>query len=209
MFWKRNSNDQKGSKLSGPKAVPGLVQRYLAEHPIIDPGIVPFLMSVSREAENRANVNDIIIFDPSDAEARAIKVENFNTLKGHPELVMAEGWFDETSKKVELTSKKNIAKIKFFSYEEMLAQVENLKELGGSVFFLTNAGTGVGGPLGRGAALVRVNTPVEGKKFKKYSIYGVDIVDMQPSNKESKVFDSDKPAEIAKWISASHKPRFC
>jgi len=209
MFWKRNQKGQEEHKLSGPRAIPRPVEKYLAANPIFDPGIVPFLMSVIKKAENQANVNDIFIFDPSDAEARKIKVENYNTLLNNPEIVLAEGWYDESSQKVELTPKKNLSKINLFTYEEILHQIEGLKEPGSSVFFFTNAGAGAGGPLGRGAALVRVNSPAEGKKVKKYAIYGVDIIDMLPGKNESKIFDSDKPVEIAKWIFTSHKARFC
>lgn len=209
MFWKRNDKEQKGAKLSGPKDIPEIVKKYLAANPIVDAGMVPFLKAVTKGSEKSEKANDILVFDPSDAEARNVKVQNYETLTANPDMIIAEGWFDESAKKVELSATKAIARIKFFTSDEILQQIQALKEPGSSVFFYTNAGAGAGGPLGRGAALIRVNTPVEGKKVKKYSIYGVNIVNMQPTSRENKIFDSDKPADIAKWVSDSHKPRFC
>jgi hypothetical protein len=141
MFWKRNDKDQKGAKLSGPKDIPEIIKKYMAANPIVDAGSVPFLKMVVKGSEKGEKVNDVLIFDPSDAEAREIKVQNFDSLKENPDMIMAEGWFDESAK--------------------------------------------------------------------KYSVYGVCVVNMQPTSKENKIFESDKPAEIAKWISDSHKPRFC
>ena len=68
---------------------------------------------------------------------------------------------------------------------------------------------GAGGPLGRGAAIIRLNSAAEGKKTKKYVIYGATVVDMQPTKNENKIFDSDKAEDVAKWVFQSHKPRFC
>ncbi|MBN1189078.1 MAG: hypothetical protein JXA46_04935 [Dehalococcoidales bacterium] len=209
MFWKRNDKDQKGAKLSGPRDIPEIVKKHLAANPIIDAGIVPYLKAVVKMSENGAKRTNIIIFDPSDAEAREVKVQNYDILEQNPGMIIAEGWFDETAKKVEMTPRQAISKIKYYTHDEILQQIQGLKEPGSSVFFYTNAGAGAGGPLGRGAALVRVNAPVDGKKVKKYSVFGVNIVDMQPTSKENKIFESDKPIEISKWIVNSHKARFC
>lgn len=207
MFWKRNNKEQQGPRLAGPKDIPEVVKKYLASNPIIDAGIVPFLKSVVKH--NEKGVNDIFIFDPSDVEARNIKVENYDTLKQNPDLIIAEGSFDESAKTVQLTPKKAISKIKFFTYEEILQQIQALKEPGSSVFFFTNAGSGAGGPLGRGAALIKLNAAGDGKKVKKYGVFGVSIINLQPAQDESKIFDADKPEQIAKWVADSHKTRFC
>jgi len=209
MFGKHGDKEQKGPKLAAPRDIPATVKKYIASTQIIDGGMLPFLKAVVKSRENGEKVNDIYIFDPSDEEARGIKVHNYQTVKENPELIIAEGWFDETDKKVELTPKKAIPRIKFYTDEEILQQIQGLKEPGNSVFFYANAGTGAGGPLGRGAVIIRLNAAGEGKKTKKYSIYGTSVIDMQPIKNESKVFDSDKAEDIAKWVSQSHKPRFC
>jgi hypothetical protein len=207
MFWKRN-NEQKGTKLAGPMDIPEFVSKHLANSQIIDAETVPFLKAVIKGSEKGEKPKDILIFDPSDAEARGIKVQNFDSLKQNLDLIIAEGWFDEASKKVEVTSKKSIVKIKYFTYEEILQQIEALKDSNSNLFFYTNAGSGVGGPLGRGAAVIKLNHEDNGKKVKKYGIYSASVVDMTPAKSESKIFDSDKANEIAKWVAQSHKPRF-
>lgn len=209
MFGKRDDKEQKGPKLSGPKDVSGVVQKYLTSNGTVDPEIVPFLKQVVKSSEKGGGVYDIYIYDPADAEARGIQVKNYDILKANPNLIIAEGWFDEGAKKAELVLKNPVPKIKFLTYNEILTQIEGLQDSGSRVFFYINAGTGAGGPLGRGAALIKLNAPVEGKKIKKYTAYGVSIIDMQPGQNEIKIFDSDRADQIAKWVSESHKPRFC
>jgi hypothetical protein len=209
MFWKRNNKEGQTSKLSGPRDIPEFVKKNLISNKLVDEETLPFLKAVIKGRENGDKATDIRIFDPADAEAREVKVQNYDTLNGDSPLVIAEGFYDDSTKKVELNAKRVISKIKFFTYDEILKQIESLKDPGSSVFIYTNAGTGVGGPLGRGAALIKVNTPEMNKKTKKYGVYGVGIVDEKPTLREDKIWDSDKPTEIAKWVSESHKARFC
>jgi hypothetical protein len=91
--------------------------------------------------------------------------------------------------------------------EEVLAQVEGLKEPGSSVFFSMSAGPAAGGPFGRGASIVKYNGAGD-KKQKKYTIYGANVIDMKPDKEGLKIFDSDKAKDVAKWIAESQKPRF-
>ena len=162
MFWKRGGTEQKEAKLSAPKDINETVKKYIASVQMIDSGMLPFLKQVVKISEKGDKVSDIYIFDPLDAEARGIKVQNYDTVKANPDLIIAEGWFNEAEKKSELTPKKSIPKIKFFTDDEILQQIEGLKEPDSSVFFYVNAGTGVGGPLGRGAAVIRLNARSEG-----------------------------------------------
>lgn len=207
MFWKSKDKEQKGTKLSGPKVMPQLVTKYLESSRIVETAMIPFLKSVIRNNEAGNGRYDIRLFDPADAESRHINVLNYDTLTEKLELVIAEGWYDEATRKVELEVKKAVPAVKLLNLDEITHQIEGLKEPGTSVFFFTNAGTGVGGPLGKGAALIKANTPVDGKKTKKYTVYGVNVIDMQPAQDGTRIFDSDKPAEIAKWVFDMHKPR--
>jgi hypothetical protein len=207
MFGKNKDKEQKGHKLPGPKDIPQLVIHYFESSKIVDPGMIPFFKSVIKSSENGSGRHDIRIFDPADAEARHVNVLNYDTLTEKPEITIAEGWYDEATKKVELAVKKSIPTVKFFTMDEIKRQIEELKEPGSSVFFYTNAGTGVGGPLGKGAALIKISTPTDGKKMKKYAVYGVNVIDMQPSQDGTRIFDSDKSVEIAKWVADLHKPR--
>jgi hypothetical protein len=204
MFWNKNKD-----KLAGPKDIPDAVKKKIESTQMIDSTILPFLKMVMKNNEKNQNVKDILIYDPGEAEAREIKVQNYDTIKAIPSMIIAEGTLDESSKSAEITNKRTIPKVKFFTDQEILQQIEGLKDPGSSVFFFVNAGTGAGGPLGRGCAVVRVNNSSDGKKVKKYAIYGSSVIDMQPAKNESKIFDSDKASEVAKWISSSHKARFC
>ena len=209
MFWKRNK-DAQGAKQSGPRDIPESVKKSLVANKMVDEGSISFLKAVIKNKENSEKAFDIRVFDPADAEAREVKVQNYDSLNANQGLIIAEGWYDDSAKKVELNALRIIPKMKFFTYDEILKQIEGLKDPGSSVFFYTNAGTGVGGPLGRGAAVIKVNKPLaDGKKTKKYGIFGVCIVDDKPTQREDKIFDSDKAGEIAKWVSESHKARFC
>jgi len=209
MFFKQKNAKNKDTKLSGPKDIPEIVNNYITATQIIDTGTLRFLKAVVKSSESGEKFFDICIFDPADAEAREIKVHGYDTVKANPELIIAEGLYNESEKKAELTVKKAVPKITFYTADEIQKQIEGLKEPGSSVFFYANSGTGVGGPLGRGAAVIRLNAGSNGNKVKKYSVYGDSVIDMQPVKKEVKIYDSDKAAEIADWVSCMHKPRFC
>jgi hypothetical protein len=210
MFWKRNNNEQQSLNLAKPIPVPDTVNKNLLQNKIVDAELLPFLKAVAKNSEKGGKVKDMLIFDPADAEARGIKTLNYDSVKSNSAMIIAEGWLDEATKKVEFIQKKNLPKMQFLTYEDILKKIQELKEPGSSVFFYVAAGGGTGGPLGRGAALVRINTPDGAKKNKKYSISFVDIVDMQPTNNiGTNIFDSDKPIEIAKWVADTHKSRFC
>jgi hypothetical protein len=64
-----------------------------------------------------------------------------------------------------------------------------------------------GGPLGMGAAVIELNPNYPGKKQKRYIIYVADVIDMQPVGKGQKLFDSDKPKDITRWLKDSHHKR--
>jgi hypothetical protein len=207
MFWKSKDKDQQ--KASKPRDIPDIVKKKIESTQMVDAGSLPFLKAVVKNSAQGEKIFDIIIFDPNDADAREIKVVNYDSLLANPQLIMVEGSYNESAKTADLVAKQDIKKIKFFTEDEITKQIEGLTAPGSSVFFFTNAGTGSGGPLGRGCAIVKVNTPVEGKNIKKYGIYGAAVIDMQPAKNESKIFDSDNAKEVAKWIATSHKPRFC
>jgi hypothetical protein len=209
MFWKRKDNDIKSAKLPGPRIIPEIVKKQITPG-MIDPSVLPFLMILTKTSEKGEKSNDFRIFDPADAEARTLKVANYDSLNGNDELIIADGHYDEQAKTAVVNMKRIIPVFKFFTMAEIQQQIEQLKTPDEQVFFFTAAGGGVGGPLGRGAAVVMLN-PIDGpKKRKKYGVHSAGVINMQPVlTKNSLVFDSDKPKEIAKWISESHKTRFC
>jgi hypothetical protein len=55
--------------------------------------------------------------------------------------------------------------------------------------------------------VIELNPNYPGQKQKKYNVYSVDVVNMQPANKGEKVFDFDKPNKIATWVKNLHEKR--
>jgi hypothetical protein len=204
MFWKKKD----ASKLQGPKEVPEPIKKHFLAQKEIDPGSVPFLKAVYKGNENGAKNQAVRIFDPSDAEARKVAVKDFDTLNDNPAMVIAEGQYDDSTKKVDIIIKKALPSVKLLTLDEIQQQLEALKDPGASAFFFMAAGPAAGGPLGRGCSIVRVNAQNGEKKQKKYTIYGAGVIDMQPVKDELKIFDSDKANDIAKWLVEAQKQRF-
>ncbi len=208
-IFKRSNDKNTAEKLPSPKNLPDIVSKYLAAGNKVNTDCLSFLKLVSKPRGNEAKAVDIRIFDPSDAEARGVSIKNYNDLTENPAMIVGEGWMDETAKKVEITVNGKFEKPKIYSLDEISRQIESLQNPGSSVFFFLAAGPGAGGPLGRGAAIVRLNGASENKKAKKYSILTTNVIDNLPVKGESHLFDTDKAKDAAKWVADGHKPRFC
>jgi len=198
----------KVEKLPGPKPIPGLVEKHLIAEYKMEPALAQILKAVARRSPKAEKAFDIRVFDKSEALAKKVQVNDYTTLDEHPELILYEGWFDEGAKHVELEEKKKVIfDVPLFTETEILQRIEALSEPGSTVFFYQARGPAVGGPLGQGAAIVELNPNYLEKKGKKYNIYTADIVDMQPVGKGEKLYDSNKPKEIAKWVKDAHHKR--
>ena len=209
MFWRKKSakEEEKGGKLSGPKAIPGPVQNYLVAERKMDPDLVKLLKAVERKSTTGATFN-IRVFDDSEAIARNVQVKDYTSLDECPDLIIYEGWFDEKAKQVKLEEKKKVSwDTPIFTQAEIEQKIEEIKELGDMVFFYMARGSVHGGPLGMGAAVIELNPNYPGKKQKRYIIYVTDVIDMQPVGKGQKLFDSDKPKDIARWVKDGHHKR--
>jgi hypothetical protein len=209
MFWGKKSakEKEKKEKLSGPKEIPGPVRNYLAAERKMDPDLVKLLKAVERKSTTGATFN-IRVFDDSEAIAKKVQVKDYTSLDECPDLIIYEGWFDEGAKQVKLEEKKKVNwDTTIFTQAEIQQKIEALKEPGNTVFFYTARGGQHGGPLGMGAAVIELNPNYPGKKQKKYIVYTADVIDMQPVGKGQKLFDSDKPKNIARWIKDAHHKR--
>jgi len=206
MFWGKKSTKEE-DKLSGLKEIPELVQKYLAAEKKMPPDLVKLLRAVERKSPNGAGFN-IRVFDHSEAIAKKVEVKDYLSLDERPGLVLYEGWFDEGAKQVKLEEKTKVNwDSPIFAQDQIQQKIESLKEPGNTVFFYTARGGKHGGPLGMGAAVIELNPNFPGQKQKKYNVYTVDVIDMQPANKGEKSFDSDKPKDIARWIKNIHDER--
>jgi len=210
MFWGKKSarEEEKKEKLSAPKEIPGPVQNYLVAERKMDPDLVKLLKAVVRKSETGEAALNIRVFDDSEAIAKKVQVKDYTSLDERPDLIIYEGWFDERSKQVKLEEKKKVSwDTTIFTQAEIQQKIEALSERGSTVFFYMARGSAYGGPLGMGAAVVELNPNYPGKKQKKYIVYPTDVIDMQPAGKGQKLFDSDKPKDIARWIKEAHHKR--
>lgn len=213
MFWGKKSEKQEATKenvekLLKPKSVTGLVSDHLIVQYKLEPDLIKNLKFVVRKSPNSEKAFDCRIFDPLDAESRNVEVKGYTSLDEQADLILYEGWFDEQSKRVELAEKKKwIYDGPFFTQEEIQQKIEKLSEPGSTVFFYQARGPAIGGPLGRGAAIAELNPNYPGKKEKKYILYTANVIGMEPVAEKNKLFDSDKPKDLAKWIKEAHTKR--
>jgi hypothetical protein len=210
MFWNKKlvKEEAKKERLPGPQAIPALLQKHLVAEWKMDPDLAQLLKAVVLKKSNGEKAFNIRIFDGSDALAKKVQVKNYSSLGEHSDLILYEGQFDEGSKQVKLEEKKKVSSdTPIFTQAEIQQKIEALSEPGSTVFFYMARGSVSGGPLGMGAAVVELNPNYPGKKQKKYNVYPTDVVDMQPVGKGEKLFDSDKPKDIAKWVKEAHHKR--
>jgi hypothetical protein len=206
MFWGKKSAKEEG-KLSGPKAIPGPAQNYLVAERKMDPDLVKLLKAVECKSTTEVAFN-IRVFDDSEAIARQVQVKDYNSLDECPDLIIYEGWYDERAKQAKLEERKKVNwDIPIFTQDEIQQKIEAVSEPGNTVFFYAARGGRHGGPLGMGATVIELNSNYPGKKQKKYIVYTADVIDMQPVGKGDKIFDSDKPKDIARWVKDGHHKR--
>jgi hypothetical protein len=210
MFWGKKSvkEEAKGERLPGPQAIPGLVQKHLADERKMDPALMEFLEAVVLKSATQETGANIRLFDPSEALAKKVEVKDYTSLDERPDLVIYEGWFNEGSKQVKLEEKNSVNfDTAIFTEAEIREKIEALTEPGSTVFFYVAAGAGRGGPLGMGAAVIELNPNYPGNKQKKYNAYTTDVVDMQPVGRTKKDFDFDKSKPAASWVKNLHRKR--
>ncbi|HAV10615.1 MAG TPA: hypothetical protein DCX22_03245 [Dehalococcoidia bacterium] len=207
---KMSDNKNKVEKLLGPSAIPGLVQKYLMEEKKLAPNLAQLLKAVVKKDTGNGykKAFHIRIFDEDDAVARKIHIKDYTSLDEHAAMIIYDGWYDEIEKKVKLEQKKDAGQdTPILTFQQIQSGIEALSQPGSTYTVFMARGPANGGPLGRGCAVVELTPPVAGKKVKKYTIYTADVVDNQPVNKGSKVFDSDKAKDVAVWIKNGHQER--
>lgn len=210
MFWGKKSvkEEAKEAKLSGPQAIPELVQKHLVAERKMNADLVKLLKAVVLKSATQETGLNIRVFDDSEALAKKVQVKDYTSLDERPDLIIYDGWFDEGSKQVKLEEKNRVnLDTTIFTEAEILQKIEALKEPGSTVFFYMATGGRHGGPLGMGAAVIELNPNYPGKKQQKYNMYRTDVVDMQPVDKGQKAFDMDKAKDVARWVKSAHHKR--
>lgn len=210
MFWSKKSvqEDVKQEKLAGPRALTELVQKHLTAETGMDPVLAGLLKAVVQKGANQETGLQIRVFDESEAQAKKIQVKDYSSLDGRPDLIIYDGWFDEGSKQVKLEDR-NRANLEttIFTEAEILEKIDALTETASKIFFYMATGAQHGGPLGMGAAVIKLNPDHPGKGQKKYNVYRTDVVDMQPVDKAEKDFGQNKSKDVANWVKGSHCKR--
>ena len=110
-FWKRNntSHPQRKNRLQGPRELSDRVGIHLISRLKEDPDWVWTLKSVSRPRENNQQIHDIRLYDPREAAAGQIKVENYTSLDSHRNLILFSGLVNRDTGMVELEKTSQIA----------------------------------------------------------------------------------------------------
>jgi len=109
-FWQKQSEEAglaeaKPAKLSGPKAMPDPIGRYLVVQLKKDPDWVWKLEVVVRPRPEGKTASDFRVFEANQVYAKNVSVKNYLSLDAHPDLILYEGWYDKRSMKVEITVK--------------------------------------------------------------------------------------------------------
>lgn len=198
------TEEKKAEKLPGPRFLPDILNSYLIKQMNKESGWLRGLSVVMRPRSGAGKGFDVRIFANSEAATSNVKVKDYNALDKYPKLVLFEGWFDKESKKVELEEKRIIPKITIYTEKEIRQQVAELNENKNKIHFYLVASPASGGPLGRGAALVELNPKYPAKGQKKYILTAVSVDEMEPAGKGIKMFDSNDPKYVARWVKERH-----
>lgn len=91
MFLKRKEAEE---KLPSPKEIPELVARYLVVEEKKDPDWVWKLKGVVRPA-GKKKAFYCRVFDEAQVVQAGVKVKDWTSLEGHPDLILWEGYFDK------------------------------------------------------------------------------------------------------------------
>ena len=91
MFWKRKEGEE---KLPSPKGIPELAGRYLVVEEKKDPDWVWKLKGVVRPA-GKKKAFYCRVFDDAQVAQAGVKVKDWTSLDGHPDLILWEGYFDK------------------------------------------------------------------------------------------------------------------
>jgi len=107
MFWKKNAS---GNKLPSPKEIPEVVGRYIIVNLGKNPDWVWSLKATLRPKEKEKDCFEFRVFESSQADKLKIRVQDFNSLTPHPELILYEGWFNKKTYEAKIESKTQLFK---------------------------------------------------------------------------------------------------
>ena len=94
MFWNRKQNEGNEASLPRPKTIPEWAGRYMVVQAKANPDWVWKLKGVTRPA-SQPKVSYCRVFDDVQVSEAGLKVKDWTSLDGHPELILWEGRFDK------------------------------------------------------------------------------------------------------------------
>lgn len=90
-----------GEDLPKPKDILQPLGQHLVVQENQNPDWVWRLKSVTRSKKGES-VQEFRVFDPDAVFSRKLKIENFNSLDGHLDLVLFQGWYDKRNHQVQV-----------------------------------------------------------------------------------------------------------
>jgi hypothetical protein len=94
MFWNRKQTEEKGTNLPGPRGIPEWAGRHMVVQGKANPDMVWKLRGVTRQAPQGKTLY-CRVFDDTQVTKAGLKVKDWTSLDGHPELILWEGRFDK------------------------------------------------------------------------------------------------------------------
>jgi hypothetical protein len=94
LFGKQKAAKDGEIKLPGPKEIPDMAGRYMVMELKKEPDWVWQLKGVTRPADKK-KAYYCRVFDETQTRKANVKVENWTSLDGHPELILWEGYCDD------------------------------------------------------------------------------------------------------------------
>ena len=165
------------------------------------------------------------VFSGTQVAAMKMNVMDYTSFDNYPDLILYRGWFDKVSMEVHFEENNPMAvpvtveaaaatsvgatppassEVQIFTEQEIWQKIIGLSGPSSTVFFYLTRSPALGGPLGRGAAIVELNPNYPGKKQKRYIFYTDDVDGGKPAGNRQKMFDSDSSREITKYIKERH-----
>lgn len=99
MFWKRDKTNGGELQLPGPKSMPSSVGRHLVLEEKKDPNWIWNQKVVLRPTDKKKAFY-CRVFNDAQAMKAGVKVKDWTSLDGHPDLIIWEGYFDEQTNTV-------------------------------------------------------------------------------------------------------------
>ena len=112
-FWQKKESTEpqtsKTPKPSKPKDLPSGVGRHIVVNLNYDPDWVWSLKCVKKLIQGRKHTFDFRVFEPSAALAKGVVVSDYNSLNVHVDLILFDGWFNDSSMEVSVADHKQTA----------------------------------------------------------------------------------------------------